>query len=130
MCNRVDGSECGADKVCNSWIQTNPAIGLCTPRPDTCDIYAQDCPGEGDGCTFGRDPDTNDPIFVCEPSGPQGQGALCSGGGGRCMEGLICIREEDDMSRCHKVCEGDDACDFNDQTCSGRSSTWQVTFCR
>jgi hypothetical protein len=129
MCQRDSGEPCGPQKSCSSWIQSNEAIGLCAPLPDTCDIYAQDC-AQGEACTFGRDPDTNDPIFVCEAAGDQGDGELCSNGNGRCQAGLICIREEDDMSRCHRVCPEDDAVCDNEQTCSGRSSTWQVTFCR
>lgn len=130
MCPRVEGAEfCGEDKICAGFIRTNQAIGLCQPPALTCDIYVQDCP-EGQACTFGRDSETNEPIFVCENAGPNAEGEVCSGGNGRCQAGLICIRDDETTSTCHAVCQDDDECQIDGQACAGRSSTWQVTFCR
>lgn len=130
MCPRVGGEEfCGEEKVCAGFIRSNPAIGLCQPPASTCDIYAQDCP-EGEACTFGRDSETDEPIFVCENAGPNAEGDPCSGGNGRCQAGLICIRDDETTSTCHAICQSDDECTIDGQACAGRSSTWQVTFCR
>lgn len=129
MCPPGDDGACGPGKVCSAWLQSNQAIGICRPPAETCDIYAQDCP-DGMACTFGRDPQTEEPIFVCERAGENDQGDLCSNGNGRCQAGQICIRDDETTSTCHKICQASEECDFGEQTCSGRSSTWQVTFCR
>lgn len=128
MCERGSVGMCDEGTSCSAWIQSNPAIGLCVELRATCDIYAQDCP-DGQGCTLGRDPDTNDPIFVCETAGAQSPGDECSNGAGRCAAGSICIRESEARSVCRAVCQGDEGCGEG-LTCSGRSTTWGVTFCR
>jgi hypothetical protein len=128
MCARGSVGMCDEGTSCSAWIQSNPAIGLCVELRATCDIYAQDCE-EGQGCTLGRDPDTNDPIFVCETAGTQAPGDECSNGAGRCAAGSICIRESEARSVCRAVCQGDEGCGEG-LTCSGRSTTWGVTFCR
>ncbi|MEO1272873.1 MAG: hypothetical protein AAFX99_32700 [Myxococcota bacterium] len=129
MCDRNTREGCADNFSCSAWVQSNDNIGLCLPRPVLCDIYAQDCPEPDQGCTFGRDPDTNDPIFVCATAGPQANGQLCSDGNGRCQAGLICIRTEGDAATCSRVCQNDNDC-LGGQTCSGRSTTWDATFCR
>lgn len=129
MCDRNDGSGCAEDKECGAWLRSNDDIGLCRPPRADCDIYAQDCP-EDQACTFGRHPETSEPIFVCETAGDNGPGDPCSNGNGRCMAGLICIRDDDTNSSCHNICRTDDECVVAEQMCTGRSATWQVTFCR
>lgn len=129
MCDRNDGSGCAEDKECGAWLRSNSNIGLCRPPRAGCDIYAQDCP-EGEACNFGLDPETNEPIFVCETAGPNGAGDACSNGNGRCMAGLVCIRDDEESSSCHDICRTDDECTVEGQMCIGRSATWQVTFCR
>jgi hypothetical protein len=129
MCDRNDGSGCVEDKECGAWMRSNDNIGLCRPPRDNCDIYGQDCP-EGMACTFGLDPETMDPIFVCEAAGPNGVGDPCANGNGRCMAGSVCIRDDDTNSTCHEICRTDEGCSVEGQMCIGRSATWQVTFCR
>jgi hypothetical protein len=129
LCDRNDGSGCGDDKECGAWLRSNVNIGLCRPPRADCDIYAQDCP-EDEACTFGLHPETNEPIFVCENAGDNGSGDACSNGNGRCMAGLVCIRDDDTNSSCHSICRTDDECTTDAQMCTGRSATWQVTFCR
>ena len=129
MCNRNDGSGCGEDKECGAWLRSNSNIGLCRPPRADCDIYAQDC-ADGEACTFGLDPETNEPIFVCETAGDNADGDPCSNGNGRCMAGLVCIRDDDTNSSCHSICRTDEECTAEGQMCTGRSATWQVTFCR
>ena len=129
MCDRNTREGCADNFSCSAWVQSNDNIGLCQPRPVTCDIYAQDCPDDGQACTFGRDPDTDAPIYVCASAGDRADGQTCSGGAGRCMEGLICIRTEGDEATCSRVCQEDDDC-LGEQRCIGRSTTWEATFCR
>ena len=129
MCDRNTREGCDVDDSCSAWLRTNDNIGLCQPRPTTCDPYAQDCPDENDACSFGRDPDTNDPIFACVDAGDQAQGDSCSNGNGNCQAGLICIRVNDTESNCLQICQEGDTCP-DDLTCSGQSTTWGVTFCR
>ncbi len=130
MCPPGDPALCAEGYECSAFIRSNPAIGLCRPSRQACDIYAQDCAEEGFACTFGFDPATEAPIFVCEPEGPNDQGEVCSGGNGRCKAGLVCIRDDPNTSTCHKVCQSNEECDLEGQSCIGRSTTWQVTFCR
>lgn len=128
MCDRAAEGGCSEGMACTSWLSGNPAIGLCEPPPATCDIYASDCP-DGEGCTFGRDPITNDPIFVCAEAGEQLAGQPCSGNEGRCAAGLVCINVEG-ASTCHEICVVNTEDCPEGLTCSGVSTTWDVHFCR
>lgn len=131
MCPEGSIGFCGGEDRCSGGIG-HECVRFCRQRPRPCDIYVQDCPDAGDGCNFATDPETGERYTGCRPAGPQGLGDPCGGMDPFCAAGLVCIRV-DGAASCHEVCDAEDpdvTCTNPDQTCSGRSSSYMVTYCR
>jgi hypothetical protein len=131
MCPRGSIGFCGGEDRCFGTLG-DACVQVCRPRPEPCDIYAQDCPNPADACTLASDPETRAPYTGCRPNGTVGIGGFCGGMAGSCQRGLICIREGS-SSTCKQVCGpdgGTPACTAAGEVCTGFARTWGVSYCR
>lgn len=87
-------ADCPAGKNCNVRVAVDGGgeAKLCGAKPAACDIYAQDCTGEGDGCYLG------DGATVCVKAGTAEVGAACNASND-CAKSLICAG-----SKCLEIC--------------------------
>jgi hypothetical protein len=128
MCPRGSIGFCGGEYRCTNFIVG--CIQYCRLRDAPCDIYAQDCAGAGMACTLSVDGETGARYTGCRPAGTAARGDRCDQGA-TCGKGLVCVREGG-VSTCRQVCTGDGGgvpCLAAGETCSGVTSTYQISFC-
>ena len=82
-----DGGLCGAEMSVGSLT-----FGLCTPPPPSCNVFEQDCVGQGMACVLG-DGDT-----ICMEAGQKTVNEACDAVND-CIAGLICVSD-----KCHEPC--------------------------
>jgi hypothetical protein len=119
---------CGGDLRCTSFFVG--CVQFCRPRDVPCDIYAQNCADPTRACSTSVDSETGERYTGCRPAGPGARGDRCDAAA--CGKGLICVREAG-VSTCRQVCTGDGGavpCTGAGETCSGVTSTYQITYCR
>jgi hypothetical protein len=129
MCPRGSIGFCGGESRCTSFIAG--CIQYCQLRDPPCDIYAQDCAGAGLACSLSVDGETGARYTGCRPAGTAARGDRCDQGA-TCGKGLLCVREGA-VSTCRQICTGDGGaspCLAVGETCSGMTSTYQITYCR
>jgi hypothetical protein len=129
MCPRGSIGFCGGEYRCTDFIVG--CIQYCILRDLPCDIYAQNCADPGRACALSVDSETGARYTGCRPAGTGARGDRCDTGV-TCGKGLLCVRESG-VSACHQICTGDGGavpCTAVGETCSGLTSTYQVTYCR
>ncbi len=129
LCAEGSIGSCGAGRVCTGTIG-DVCIQVCRPAPAACDIYAQDCAGMGETCTFVRNAETNAPYTGCRPAGMRAEGQSCGGMDGQCGFDLVCV-SSDGATACRQPCRpmaSPDECPSG-QACSGFARTWMVGYC-
>jgi hypothetical protein len=128
MCPRGSIGFCGGEYRCTNFIVG--CIQFCRLRDPPCDIYAQNCADAAMACTLSVDSETGARYTGCRPAGTAARGDRCDGAA--CGKGLLCVREGG-VSTCRQICTGDGGaapCLAAGETCSGLTSTYQVTYCR
>jgi hypothetical protein len=128
MCPRGSIGFCGGEYRCTSFLAG--CIQYCQLRDPPCDIYAQDCAGAGTACSLSIDGETGARYTGCRPAGTAARGDSCDGA--TCGKGLLCVREGG-VSTCRQICTGDAGalpCLAAGETCSGLTSTYQISYCR
>jgi hypothetical protein len=120
---------CGGEQRCTNFFVG--CVQFCRPRDVPCDIYAQNCADTTRACAPTTDSETGERYTGCRPAGPGARGDRCDTAA--CAKGLICVREAG-VSTCRQVCTGGDAgalpCTGAGETCSGLTSTYQITYCK
>ncbi|HVU50746.1 MAG TPA: hypothetical protein VHL80_08665 [Polyangia bacterium] len=128
MCPRGSIGFCGGEYRCTSFLAG--CIQYCRLRDAPCDIYAQDCAGAGLACSLSVDSETGARYTGCRPAGTAARGDSCDDAA--CGKGLLCVREGS-VSTCRQICTGDGGaapCLAAGETCSGLTSTYQISYCR
>jgi len=129
MCPRGSIGFCGGEYRCTSFIVG--CIQYCRLRDAPCDIYAQDCAGAGLACSLSVDSETGARYTGCRPAGTAARGDRCDQGA-TCGKGLLCVNEGG-VATCHQICTGDGGaapCLAAGETCSGLTSSYQISYCR
>ncbi len=129
-CEPYTGAGCAAPLECLSYLARNEDVGLCQEPPPACDIYDVQSCAEGQACRplFRRNGDVD---TRCQPAGSQPLGEPCGGALGLCLAGAVCVRlTEPDTPRCYEVCQSDEGCNVEGQTCTGRTYGLEIRFCR
>ncbi len=130
MCPEGSIGHCGPDAACTGSIGMEACVRVCRSIPPRCNIFTQDCADAGDMCTLTTHPETRENYTGCRPEGTLGVDELCGGSLGRCVRGLICVREAG-VASCRQVCGlagGPPACAAGE--CTGLSRSWGVPYCR
>jgi hypothetical protein len=128
MCPRGSIGFCGGELRCTDFIVG--CIQYCRPRDLPCDIYAQNCADPGKACALSVDGETGVRYTGCRPAGTAARGDRCEAV--TCGKGLLCVRDAG-ISTCRQICTGDGGalpCQAAGETCSGLTSTYQITYCR
>jgi hypothetical protein len=119
---------CGGDLRCTNTF--GGCVQFCLPRDLPCDIYVQNCADPSRACTLSIDSETGERYTGCRPAGPGARGDRCESV--VCGKGLLCVREGG-VSTCRQICTGDGGalpCTAAGETCSGLTSTYQITYCK
>lgn len=127
LCPLDSVGHCGNEAAC-SGTTTAACVGFCRPLAMPCNIFAQDCEDAADSCTLALNEETDEHYTGCMPAGSGGEGASCANVAG-CQKGLICVG-----GSCVKVCQsggdgGTLAC-TGGRRCTGRSTAWDIPYCR
>ena len=132
MCDpQAEVDTCAGDTYCGKTLGSNPHIGLCVAPPTPCDIYTQDCEAP-QSCILTTGGDGELGAF-CGQAGDLAQGEACSGGLGRCAEGLICVSIGGSAAPpgqpvCRSAADGGPACPA-EMACDGFTSSSNISFC-
>jgi hypothetical protein len=119
---------CGGEARCTDFIVG--CIQFCVARDLPCNIYLQNCADAAKACSLSVDSETGARYTGCRPAGTGARGDRCDQGG-TCGKGLLCVRESG-VSTCRQICSpsgGSLPCLAAGETCSGLTSTYQVTYC-
>jgi hypothetical protein len=129
MCPHGSIGFCGGESRCTDFI-----VGCsqyCRLRDVPCDIYAQNCGDLGRACALSVDSETGARYTGCRAAGTGARGDRCDTGV-TCGKGLLCVRDSG-VSTCRQICTGDGGalpCAGAGETCSGLTSTYQITYCQ
>ena len=92
-------ADCSAPDLCNQAIApqgTNERPLVCAPPPAACDVLAQDCADQSQGCFLTN----NGP--ACLPAGTAAVGEPCQNT--RCVKGATCVTLQDAGTECATLC--------------------------
>jgi len=130
MCANGSIGECGADAACTGTVGIESCVRACRDLPARCNIYTQDCGDASMMCAFTTNPESGENYTGCRPAGTLNLGEACGGSLGRCVGGLVCIRQDGETT-CRQVCGPDGSeptCASG--ACTGLARSWGVPYCR
>jgi hypothetical protein len=106
---RSDPANCGG---CGIDCQGQACVeGACGCDTSPCKLSAPQCGcEEGLACTIEKPSAQNPSGRVCEPGGALGLDAPCSLELGRCLPGMVCVRDGEDSFSCRAFCDTDASC--------------------
>jgi hypothetical protein len=131
LCPAGSKGFCGASAACSIEITGQPCINMCVALAVPCNIYDVSICGVGQKCGLARNPETAERYTGCTAAGQFKVGDPCSADT-QCLAGTVCV-SVNGVSRCQQVCGPNNTnpvCLFGGQTCTGKTSQYDVSYCK
>gem|GEM_PF-5399692 len=131
LCPADSKGFCGPTAACSVEITGQPCLNLCVALAAPCNIYDVSSCGVGQKCGLARNPETAERYTGCSRAGQFQIGAACSADT-QCVAGTICVSVSG-VSRCQQVCGPNNTnpvCLIGGQTCSAKTSQYDVSYCK
>lgn len=131
LCPAGSKGYCGPEAACSVELTGQPCLNICAALAKPCNIYDVSSCGAGLKCGLTRNPETQERYTGCIRAGMFQVGAFCSGDS-QCVAGTVCA-SVGGVSRCQQVCGPNNTnpvCLVAGQTCSGKTTQYDVSFCK